>query len=408
MFGGKWWKLGYDIFYGISTLIALWSYSALFGVSLARNIGIPGIADACDMSLDTEERAEGCRGLYSLYVSIFWIWTLIVSLMDFTEQQGIQIFATAARIAIISLMIFTSIGLIYSSWYYDGATYQLSEVDLSGSYAEGTSAWKWSGMAYMIAVSAFAYGNQYCVTDIIEPLSKQDRGNKQHKLWAYSVGICAIVYIGCGVAISLYYGNNTESPCTLAWRGFMGFTYSDEQPIWALIISWFIVLFPAIDIGSAYPLNAVTLANTIEAAIMPENITHASVSEITEDIENNNNGNNDNVINRICNYDKRWSILFRVLVCTSTAILALIEWNFDLILAISGAFGLLAVYGGPCILEWKSKQMMNEITNYADPNVANTPITKEWTSHRSWQIVICGTALIAFIAVFVDIIQTYA
>lgn len=181
----------------------------------------------------------------------------------------------------------------------------------------------------------------------------------------------------------------------------MGFVFTEEQPIWALIISWFIVLFPAIDIGSAYPLNAVTLANTIEAAIIPENITHASVSDM-HDIENGN------VINRICSYDKRYSILFRVLICTSTAILALIEWNFDLILAISGAFGLLATYGGPCILEWKSKQMMNEITNYVDPNVANTPVTKQWTSHRSWSIIIIGTALIAFIAVFVDIIQTYA
>lgn len=152
MFGGKWWKLSYDIFYGVATLIALWSYSALFGVSLARNIGITGISDACDMSLDAEDREEGCRGLYSLYVSIFWIWTLIVSLMDFSEQQAIQIFATGARILIISLMIFTSIGLIYSSWYYDGEAYQLSTIDLSGKYAEGTLAWKWSGMAYMIAV----------------------------------------------------------------------------------------------------------------------------------------------------------------------------------------------------------------------------------------------------------------
>ena len=266
---------------------------------------------------------------------------------------------------------------------------------------KGVSAWKWSGMAYMIAVSAFAYGNQYCVTDIIQPLSINDRKTKQHKLWAYSVGICAIVYISCGITISLYYGDKTESPCTLAWRGFMGFTYTETQPIWAIVISWFIVLFPAIDIGSAYPLNAVTLANTLEAAIIPENITHASTSELRElDIENNNR--------RICSYDKRYSILFRVLVCTLTAILALIEWNFDLILAISGAFGLLAVYVGPCILEWKSKEMITEITNYSDLNAANTPTTKEWTSHRSWIIAIAGTALIAFIAVFVDIIQTYA
>ena len=68
---------------------------------------------------------------------------------------------------------------------------------------------------------------------------------------------------------------------------------------------------------------------------------------------------------------------------------------------------MLAVYGGPCVLEWKSKEMMMEITNYSDVNAANTPITKPWTSHISWIIIIVGTSLIAFISVFVDIIQTY-
>ena len=59
--------------------------------------------------------------------------------------------------------------------------------------------------------------------------------------------------------------------------------------------------------------------------------------------------------NSLFQYENRYNILFRLLICTLTAILALIEWNFDLILAISGAFGLLGVYGGPTILGWKSK-----------------------------------------------------
>lgn len=396
LFGGKWWKLLYDVSYGLATLIALWSYSALFGISLARNIGIPGIAVACDMAEDGDDANTGCRGLYSFYVALFWVWTCVLSLMDFSEQQGVQMAATFARVIIIGLMVLTCIGLIYSNWHYDGRTYHYLDDDTSESYAEGVSPWKWSGLAYMMAVCAFAYGNQYCVTDIIEPLSMHDRHHSQHRLWAYSVGICCAVYVCCGISISLYFGGNTESPCTLAWRGFMGFEETDTQPIWALIVSWFIVLFPAIDIGSAYPLNVVTLANTIEEAIIPK--VEVPESEQAQQPPSN----------AIFTYENRYNILFRLLICTSTAILALIEWNFDLILAISGAFGLLAVYGGPVVLEWKSKSAVHKITRGVDANVHKTPMTKTWVDHTFWLLLIGGTVVVAFIAVFIDIIEGYS
>ena len=246
----------------------------------------------------------------------------------------------------------------------------------------------------MIAVASFAYGSQYCVTDIIEPLSLYDRQNKQHTLWSTAVALCTVAYILCGLIVSLFFGANTESPCTLAWKGFMGFGENDTEPVWALIVSWFIILFPAIDIGSAFPLNAVTLANTIEAAILPQRII---------DEQNDNVGNG-----RFCSYENRYSILIRCLICTLSAILALIEWNFDFILAVSGAFSLLAVYIGPCLVEWKSKKMMQAITNYSDATAHCTETTKRWTAHVSWIIIIVGTVVVAIIAIFVDMIQEYS
>ena len=80
MFCGKWWRLAYDVTFGLSTLIVLWSYNVLFGVSLARNIGIPLIASACNMENDD---STDCRGLYSFWVLVFWVWTLTITLIDF-------------------------------------------------------------------------------------------------------------------------------------------------------------------------------------------------------------------------------------------------------------------------------------------------------------------------------------
>jgi hypothetical protein len=62
----------------------------------------------------------------------------------------------------------------------------------------------------------------------------------------------------------------------------------------------------------------------------------------------------------------------------------------------------------PEMAKIKSKEMMLDITNGVDPNVHKTPTTKEWASHTVWYLVIFGTIVVAFIAVFVDIIEGYS
>ena len=106
--------------------------------------------------------------------------------------------------------------------------------------------------------------------------------------------------------------------------------------------------------------------------------------------------------------------MIKIILCTLVSGLALLEWNFELILAFSGAFKLLACYLGPCILEYKSKRFMNEIcsNNYDQDeeninDVATTSVTKQWIAHYLWLFVITAISLIAFLAVFVYTIEQY-
>lgn len=64
IFAGKWWRLTYDVFYGVDMLVALWDYNVLIGLVLARSIGISSISTTCDM--DTDSGDSGCRSLYSI------------------------------------------------------------------------------------------------------------------------------------------------------------------------------------------------------------------------------------------------------------------------------------------------------------------------------------------------------
>ena len=104
----------------------------------------------------------------------------------------------------------------------------------------------------------------------------------------------------------------------------MGWAYVSSQPVGAAVVAWFVILLPAIDIGSAFPLIATSLANTFEALIYT----------------------NENVA-----YDPRYIVVIKVLLCTCVSALALAEYDFELILALSGAFKLLATYAGMCLAE---------------------------------------------------------
>ena len=163
--------------------------------------------------MESSSGTSSCRGLYTLYVCLFYIWSLFASLMGLKHQKILQVTAFIAKMIIFLLMFITSIGLIYSYWYYNGNDWIYNSSLSIPNYGNNIKAFNISSMPYMIAVASFAYGNQFCTTDIIQPLSYNDKNNanKQHKLWASVASICTL-YILCGIPISLYFGSNTDSP----------------------------------------------------------------------------------------------------------------------------------------------------------------------------------------------------
>merc|ERR1719361_345951 len=352
MFAGEWWRFAYDVMFGISMIVALWDYNVLLGLVLARTIGISSISNACNMDSDHDSE---CRSLYSFWICLFFVWSVVVTLIDFKHQKWLQVTSTILRMVVIATMAVTSIGLIYSGWYYNGSDYEWVGNDYS---YDADNLWNWSDIAYFMAVAAFAYGNQFCIPDVISPMEYEARMTKQHELQGFPNVLCGFIYILLGVTVSLYFGSNIDDPCTLSWDGYMGFTYHSSQPIGAAIIQWIVVLLPAVDIGSAFPLNAISMANTTEAMLYFYTNTE---------------------------YNPKYLIVIKVAICVISSGLALLVWNFELVLALSGAFELLAMYIGPVILEWKSRQFMNEICSDNDngEEVADTVVTKSWIAHRA-------------------------
>ena len=162
-------------------------------------------------------------------------------------------------------------------------------------------------------------GSQFCTTDIIHPLKYEDR-NKPSRIFIITVIVSATLYYINNVSIAYYFKDNTLSPCTLLWSHFSD-SYNNQTSkqennsfvvFISSIVAWFIVLFPALDVSSAYPLNAITLANTIESAIFNKQYL----------IEN-----------------QTWiSKIIKISICVICTLLSLFIWNFQEILAYSGFY----------------------------------------------------------------------
>jgi hypothetical protein len=224
MFCGRYWRITYEILFGCAVIIQLWSFATVFGLSLTQNISM-GTLYSCNIQ-SVNGYTSGCRALYSIFILIFWVWIMFVTSMNFKHQRWLQIFATFFRFINVVIMSATSIAFLYSNVYYDPITGNFDSIigpnaNTAGPhYGPGVSAWKWNGLSFMIAVTAVAYGNQYCVTDVNRSLHREERYRRQTEFWTWNVTLCMICFSLPGICISLYLGANTLSPCTLIWKNF--------------------------------------------------------------------------------------------------------------------------------------------------------------------------------------------
>lgn len=80
-----------------------------------------------------------------------------------------------------------------------------------------------------------------------------------------------------GITLGLYYGKSIKPACSLNFAYYRGGASFDEEiPFFAIFVQYLIVLFPAFDVVSAFPLNAITLADSLYAAVFP----HTNLEEV--------------------------------------------------------------------------------------------------------------------------------
>lgn len=230
----------------------LWAYCTVFSKAFAVQFALT----------EGEHPEEGAS--YYFYLFIFGCLVIPLSLMELSEQIYVQVTLTIFRGVMLVVMLLTT-GLAYASHGTEfGSMSNTSGEQHTDTAGSDLFAVHFDKLYLFLPIAAYAYIFHHSVPALSEPVEDK---RSLSKMFTVALLIAFVGYALLGVCVSLYFGNHVLSSSNLNWRDYEGVRNADGSvPFYAPVIACFVVLFPALDVGSAYPLNAFTLGNNLMSA----------------------------------------------------------------------------------------------------------------------------------------------
>jgi amino acid permease len=227
------------ILISLYTYGTLWSYCAVFSKAMATTFPLGDGVDSV-----------------TAYLFFFACIVIPLTCLEVTEQVYVQVFLAFCRLAVCILMVGTALIALFRH-------------DDSGDHVEQLTHTlvNFKGLHIILPCATFAYIFTHNVPVIAEPVRDKTalRG-----VFASTVVICFIGYTSIGLSVSALFGDKVQSSCNLNWSSYgEGITGTLTRAI-AGAIATYIVMFPALDVTSAFPLNAISLGNNIMSAVAGE------------------------------------------------------------------------------------------------------------------------------------------
>eukprot|EP01156_Anaeramoeba_ignava_P021203 Anaeramoba_ignava/c18436_g1_i2.p1 GENE.c18436_g1_i2~~c18436_g1_i2.p1 ORF type:complete len:360 (-),score=65.14 c18436_g1_i2:31-1110(-) len=345
-------------------------------------------------------------------MAIYFLIMVPMSCRDLTEQKIVQLALCIFRFFSLFLIILTTIISMYT-------TKQDSTIGSNPPYIGSKKLFDVHGLGTIFTTAVFAQIVHHSSTIIAEPIK-----NKYNLRKVYNFAFLSTFsfYTLVGVICAVYFGSKTKSVITLNW---IHLKYLTSSPWFYEIIKYFIVMFPVLDVLSAFPLNAITLSNNMYYALFPVqkqeetnqqiNTSQAEMMSETEPIlvpsSPDQNESNEvkieiekeevpiiekeeiKIVSITSKMEekkiKKRKILFRLLASIPPIIGALFVRSLPDIILVNGLFGCFISYIIPALLQYRSIKIANNVFGHH-----KTP----YTSFFSGKISIISSGIFGLIA----------
>ena len=253
---------------------AIWAYANVFGLACQAHLPLPFLGGATTLT-------------YQVYVILFGVVVLGMACFDIKEQKVVQQLMTGFRLTVMSVMVGTV--LAGSATGGDGAGWQpltfhdkdnglavgaphcaLGDANgtsacPNGGYMQLTHTQTWTGvqgltlqaLARMLPIAVYSQLFHVAIPVLVQPIRSKTRMVFVYS-WTYMLTTAA--YLALAASITLFFGAATQQSSNLNWVAY-GQGHSGLR-----VLSYLVVLFPALDVVTVTSISVITLASNTMAA----------------------------------------------------------------------------------------------------------------------------------------------
>jgi len=304
----------------------LWAYTSVFSSAMAK--ALPLVED------DSSD--------YVCYAIIFGLIVVPLSCLELTEQVAIQVFLTGCRFVMLFLMLATSKFCADDNRSmaalpaFDGDGGEDSSRNISSLSGDSFLFFRPQGLYKTLPILVVANMYHHSIPGLSHPVAEK---KQLGRIFMSTSILTATAYSILGIVLGVCFGSDIEQSSNLNWNHFHAGTgtVGDDGRIigaarWTKLVSMYVILFPAIDVVSAFPLNAITLGN---------NMFGAAYGSRIHEVEK-----------------KRWlRTCFRLLASVPPVIFAMFVRELGVITDYTGTTGFVIGLSIPALLFLKSKKM---------------------------------------------------
>eukprot|EP00977_Amphora_coffeiformis_P010863 scaffold2551_cov162-Amphora_coffeaeformis.AAC.2 len=250
---------------------SLWAYAAVFCSAMSQ--AFPLLHNNNDVVVEEEEEEYLAMMNYVLYAVVFAAMVIPMSCLELNEQVAVQVGMTICRFVMLFLMWTTCATLAQDIIIMGDAN---SDASSSLSEVVVVPLVQWEGLPQMLPICVFAHIFHHSIPGLSHPVArKKNLGN----IFRATVVFCTLAYSLLAWRVGSVLGSYTQQSANLNWRSYRGGVQDSSLPTpwWAQAIAVYVVCFPALDVLSAFPLNAITLGNNLLGAVYGKDVHKAEV-----------------------------------------------------------------------------------------------------------------------------------